>query len=83
MNLSQIFTATIALVALVLSAYEGQYGNPYVASVIATVGIGGPAAAVYLARSGRLSGNKLRSVPKSPSTSKAPQGTSNKPKRKR
>jgi uncharacterized membrane protein len=85
MNLSQIFTATIALVALVLSAYEGQYGNPYVASVIAIVGIGGPAAAVYLARSGRLSGNKLPSAAKSPSIPKAPQtqGTSNKPKRKR
>jgi uncharacterized membrane protein len=50
---SQTFTVTIAIVGLSLATIVGVWGNPWVAGVIATVAVGGPAAAVAIANRGR------------------------------
>jgi uncharacterized membrane protein len=47
---AQIFTASIAVCGLVGATVVGIYGSVIVASIIAIVSIGGPTAAVYLAR---------------------------------
>jgi hypothetical protein len=51
---AQIFTAVVAVCGLLASAVVGVFGNPIVASILAIVSIGGPTAAVWLAR-GRAS----------------------------
>jgi uncharacterized membrane protein len=50
MNRGQLIASGVAIVGLILAALEGIVGNPYVATVIAIVCVGGPTAAVYLAR---------------------------------
>lgn len=50
MDRGQLIAAGVAGMGLCLAALVGVIGNPYVASVIAIVSIGGPTAAVYLAR---------------------------------
>jgi uncharacterized membrane protein len=50
MNRGQIIAACVAGWGITLAALVGIFGNPYVASIVAIVSIGGPAAAVYLAR---------------------------------
>jgi uncharacterized membrane protein len=52
MNRGQLIAASVAIIGLGLAALVGIVGNPYVAMVIAVVSIGGPTAAVYLARGG-------------------------------
>ena len=54
MNKGQLVGACVALIGLGLSALVGIIGNPYVAGVIAVVSIGGPTAAIYLARANPL-----------------------------
>jgi hypothetical protein len=49
-NLGQILTFLLAALGLGLSALVGILGSPVVASVIAVVSVGGPAAAFVLAR---------------------------------
>jgi uncharacterized membrane protein len=50
MNRGQLIAAGVALIGLSLAALVGIVGNPWAAAVIAVVSIGGPTAAVYLAR---------------------------------
>lgn len=50
MNRGQWISAAVAFLSLVVAAIVGIYGNPWVAGVIAVVGVGGPTAAVALAR---------------------------------
>jgi uncharacterized membrane protein len=50
MNRGQLIAATVAIWGLTLAAAVGIFGNPYVATVIAIVAIGGPTAALLLAR---------------------------------
>jgi uncharacterized membrane protein len=50
MNRGQVIAGAVALCGLCLAALVGTYGNPWVAGVIAVVSVGGPTAAVYLAR---------------------------------
>jgi uncharacterized membrane protein len=50
MNRGQFIAAGIAVLGLALSTVLGIFGNPWVAAVMAIVSIGGPTAAVYLAR---------------------------------
>ena len=47
---AQIFTASIAVCGLIGATVVGIYGNAIVASILAIVSVGGPTAAVYLAR---------------------------------
>lgn len=42
--------AAVALGGLALATFVGIFGNPWVASIIAIVAVGGPTAAIYLAR---------------------------------
>lgn len=48
---AQMFGAAVAMIGLVLSAAVGVWGNPWASAIIATVCVGGPIAAVILARS--------------------------------
>jgi uncharacterized membrane protein len=50
---SQWIAGGIAITGLILAAVVGVFGNPWVAGVIAVVGVGGPTAAVALASKGR------------------------------
>jgi uncharacterized membrane protein len=49
-NLGQMLTFTLASLGVTLAAVVGIWGNPVVASVLAVVAVGGPAAAFVLAR---------------------------------
>jgi uncharacterized membrane protein len=50
LNRGQFIAASVALGGLVLAAGVAVFGNPWAASVIAIVSVGGPTAAVALAR---------------------------------
>lgn len=50
MNRSQFIAGSVALVGLCLAAGTAIFGNAWAAGVIAIVSVGGPTAAVYLAR---------------------------------
>ena len=56
MNRGQYIAAGIAVSGLVLAAILGMFGNPYVAGLMAVVSVGGPTAAVWLARGWGKSG---------------------------
>jgi uncharacterized membrane protein len=55
MNKGQLLGVSVAIVGLCLATFVGIFGNPYVGAVIAIVAIGGPTAAIYLARGGTVS----------------------------
>jgi uncharacterized membrane protein len=46
----QWIAGSVAVGGLALAAITGIFGNPWVAAVIAVVAVGGPTAAIYLAR---------------------------------
>jgi uncharacterized membrane protein len=50
MDRGQIIAGSVALWGLTVAAVVGIFGNPWVAGIIAIVAIGGPTAAVILAR---------------------------------
>jgi uncharacterized membrane protein len=66
MNRGQIFTFIISALGLGLSAVVGIVGSPVVASTIAIVSIGGPAAAFVLARSFDWGQNNEKTKPTVP-----------------
>ncbi len=55
MDRGQIIAATVAIVGLFLAAWVGVWGNVVAACIIAIASIGGPTAAVVLARRGVFS----------------------------
>jgi uncharacterized membrane protein len=46
----QTIAASVAIGGLIISGIVGIFGNPWVAAVIAIVSVGGPTAAIWLAR---------------------------------
>lgn len=50
LNRGQFIAASVALLGIAIAGFVGLYGNLWVAGVIAIVGVGGPTAAVWLAR---------------------------------
>ncbi len=63
MNRGQYVAAGIAFFGLLLSAIVGILGNSWVGSVLAIVSIGGPTAAIYLARGTGVRSSKTPSPP--------------------
>jgi uncharacterized membrane protein len=53
MDRGQIIAGVVAVWGLTLAAICAIFGNPYAAGVIAIVAIGGPTAAIFLARTGK------------------------------
>jgi uncharacterized membrane protein len=55
MNRGQLIAGSVAVYGLTSSAFVGIFGNPWAAIALAIVSIGGPTAAIWLARGGNLS----------------------------
>lgn len=64
----QKIAAAVALGGLILAAAEGVFGNPWVAAVIAIVAIGGPTAAIIMARNMRAQQTPKPPTPPAPLT---------------
>jgi uncharacterized membrane protein len=62
----QRIAAGVALGGLFLSSIVGIWGNPWVAGVMAIVAVGGPTAAIWLARNIRSPSSQLPKPPISP-----------------
>jgi hypothetical protein len=56
MNRGQWGALIVAMVGIAASAIVGMFGNPFVASILAVVSVGGPTAAVVLASNSSLGG---------------------------
>ncbi|WP_423868964.1 DUF2335 domain-containing protein [Bradyrhizobium sp.] len=66
MDRSQLIAGTVAVWGITLSALVGIFGSPWAAGVIAVVAIGGPTAAIWLAKT-MNGGGKPPSTPTKPS----------------
>jgi uncharacterized membrane protein len=64
----QKIAASVALGGLILAAGEGILGNPWVAAIIAVVAIGGPTAAIIMARNMRTQQTPTSPTPPAPVT---------------
>jgi uncharacterized membrane protein len=63
----QLIAASVAIGGLFISGAVGIFGNPWTSAIIAIVAVGGPTAAIWLAR------NVRTQQPKSPTLPPAPQ----------
>jgi Flp pilus assembly protein TadB len=79
MDRGQIFTFVAACLCVTGAIMVGLFGNPYVASVLAIVGIGGPAAATLMAGNNPFSLRRPSTPPPAtqPTTRQEPTRNSN------